>query len=889
MVARGRRVVNTRGSLRRRAMDALTAWIARRPGWIVAGTALLAVAAALWSARSLRLDADTNALVGDDQAYMRAYRDFLRDFGDLEHILVVVDPRGNEVEADRATRELVASLQEVPELRGVTGWVSAEEQFRLSTWSMDDAQLRGLHEARGALAAIAEAPGAGGLLRGASERLERLLADGAGMEPPRQRALAAEAFLLARCALGGLPGAPESLATPLPERWLPAGTGSLRLVLVMPRKDFGTLAVIEEPLRQIRARIDRVQRAHPSVEIGLTGKPVLQADEMRTTNDDMNAASMMALGLCAALFMIVFRGVKRPALAVLVFLAGAALTYGAATAMLGRLNLLSVVFMLVLVGVGLDYGVHMVARYLEGLRHLGPASSVRHTVRRAVPSVLAGALTSAGTFLIAVFAPMRGLRELGLVSGVGLLLCAATMAVALPALLLIADRRARREPLRRGLFMEPLDRQQDAFGGRAGPRHRALVTGFLALALAGGWFGWRHVRFESNLLRLQADGLDSVAWQRRLQEAGGNATWFGACVTDSMSRLPELTERARKEPLIGQARSVLDVVRADTEERAALRGAVGQAALGRAETARQIATPALADGAAQALDRLADGAGIAGAGDRDVAAIRELRDGVRALNRALREAPDETVRASEAAATRAATAAKALGEGARGSLREALPAAMRDTFTGAGGQYAVILNPVEDVWDPEAMRRFVEAMRRVDPDVTGVPITVLESLQLMRRSFVQQALLATLFVAIVLLVDFRSLALTLLSLVSLAAGIALTTGAMAALEVPFSLANFFAIPIMIGLGIDSCIHVTHRAIDGGLLSGFGSTRRAVVVTALTTTIGFGTLLWAEHRGLRSLGAVMTIASVACLASSVWLLPAMLRMAGFGVPRPRASP
>lgn len=120
--------MNTRGSLRRRAMDALTAWIARRPGWIVAGTALLAVAAALWSARSLRLDADTNALVGDDQAYMRAYRDFLRDFGDLEHILVVVDPRGNEVEADRATRELVASLREVPELRGVTGWVSAEEQ-----------------------------------------------------------------------------------------------------------------------------------------------------------------------------------------------------------------------------------------------------------------------------------------------------------------------------------------------------------------------------------------------------------------------------------------------------------------------------------------------------------------------------------------------------------------------------------------------------------------------------------------------------------------------------------------------------------------------------------------------------------------------------------------
>jgi predicted RND superfamily exporter protein len=144
-------------------------------------------------------------------------------------------------------------------------------------------------------------------------------------------------------------------------------------------------------------------------------------------------------------------------------------------------------------------------------------------------------------------------------------------------------------------------------------------------------------------------------------------------------------------------------------------------------------------------------------------------------------------------------------------------------------------------------------------------------------------------VGIVLVADFRSLRLAALSLASLAVGIGLTVGAMGALDVPLSLANFFAIPIMIGLGIDSCIHVTHRAIDGGLVSGFGSTRRAVIVTALTTTIGFGTLLWAQHRGLRSLGEVMTIASVACLASSVWLLPAMLRIAGLGVPVPRSVP
>ena len=862
-------------------MDRLVAWIARHPWTIVACTAALALASGLWAWRSLRLDADTNSLIGDEQPFMRDYRAFLSEFGDLEYLLVVVDPRGNAADAVEAVRDLVTGLRGVPGLPGVTGFVTAEEQFRVSTWSMEDGNLRDLHLARGALAPIAAAPGAGGLLRESAERVERLLKDGGGMEPALQRATAAEAFLLARCALGGMPDAPESLATRLEDRPLPSDGGHLLLVLVMPAKDYATLAVIEEPLARMREVIAGVQRAHPSVEIGLTGKPVLQADEMATTSRDMNIASVVALALCATLFMAVFRGVKRPLLAVAVFLAGSAMTTGAATLLVGRLNLLSMVFMLVLVGVALDYGIHMVARYLEGLRHLGSAASVRHMVRKAAPSMLAGAITCAGTFALALFAPMRGLRELGLISGVGLLICAACMAVALPALLLVFDRSARRQPLRRGFFEEPLDRHLDPHDGRAAPSHWMLIGLSLALAVAAAWIGFRGTRFENNLIALQADGLPSVAWQRRLQAEGGNATWFGACVVDSMEAIQPLLDRAAGEPLVAHARSVLDVVRPDTPERAALRRDIGASTVATPASTRQIATPDLADRASRAMGDLASGARLAGAPADDIGRIEALRSALDALNRALRENPDATVRSAEQAAARAAVAARATGVGARARLREALPDAVRGTFTSADGRFAVTLHPTEDIWDGDANERFVQAMRRVDPAVTGAPVTVIESMKLMTRSFLEQGALATVFVALLLLVDFRSWRLATLSLLSLGVGLAWTFGAMALLGVPFNLANFFAIPVMIGLAVDSCIHVTHRAIDGGLQSGFGSTRRAVIVTALTTTIDFGTLLLAQHRGMQSLGAVMAIASLACLVSAAWLLPAMLRAAGFG--------
>ena len=399
---------------RHHRMDRLTAWIDRHAWTVIAGTAAIALAAAAWSWRSLGLDADTDSLIGENQPFMRDYRAFKRDFGDLEFLLLVVDPKGRPDDADDAVRELVQGLRSAPGLPEVTGWVSPEEQFRMATWAAPDEQLAGLALAAGALPELAARPGAGGLLAAATERLDRLADRGGDMEDPVRRRLAAEAFLLARCALGGMADAPESPASPRGESWLLAEGGRLRLVLIRPEKDYGSLAVVERPLREIRRVIDQVRRRHPAIEIGLTGKPVLQADEMASTNDDMQWSSVAGLMLCALLFMAVFRGVKRPLLAVTVFAAGASLTSGAATLLVGRLNLLSVVFMLVLVGVGLDYGIHMVARYLEGLRHLGPEASVLKLLasqKVALDGDLVMALQGAGGMLSVDDAPFDGMWQ----------------------------------------------------------------------------------------------------------------------------------------------------------------------------------------------------------------------------------------------------------------------------------------------------------------------------------------------------------------------------------------------------------------------------------------------------------------------------------------------
>ncbi|MFM8783610.1 MAG: MMPL family transporter, partial [Phycisphaerales bacterium] len=192
--------------------------------------------------------------------------------------------------------------------------------------------------------------GAGTLVADARRRLERLGLGALFMPRAEAEREGAAAFLELEAIAAAAPGAPPFVGTPREEEFLASDSGRLLFVGVMPRKDFSRFEVIDQPLADMRAAIEEVRARVPGVEVGMTGKPVLQADEMATTNTDMNLSSAVGMALCVGLFMAVFRGVKLPMLAFAAFLVGCALTYASAALLFGRLNLLSVVFMLVLVG-----------------------------------------------------------------------------------------------------------------------------------------------------------------------------------------------------------------------------------------------------------------------------------------------------------------------------------------------------------------------------------------------------------------------------------------------------------------------------------------------------------------------------------------------------------
>ena len=882
-----------------RLAGSLAAGIVRHPRRPIVIALLLAITGAIFAARNLELDADTNHLIGDDRPFMIRFNAWLEEFGDLEYLYVVVDPGDDPDErdhprngapnpADQAVRSLVERLRDVPDLPAVHGWIDAREQWGLATRAMAIDELAGLVRAGDAVPILAGDATAAGVLRAGTDRLNRITGLEAFTHDEAERTtLAAGGVLLleaiAAAELDGIP--PPAGFEPLPlararsDEFLVNPGGRLRFVEILPRKDFGSLAAIEGPLRSIRAVMELVAAEHPGVEIGLTGKPVLQADELATSDADMTRSATVAFMVIAILFMVSFRNVRRPLFAAFAFLLAFAWTYGAATMLVGRLNLLSIVFMLVLVGVGFDYGIHVVARWTEARRRASPAAAIDETLRTAGVGNLFGAITSAGVFLLALATDFGGLRELGVVAGIGLLLCVVAMSVVLPAILLLAE----------GGREEPDDRPSPIAGSKARRIPTARNPAFtisigLLVSILSGVAVVAGLRFEDNLLALQADGLDSVEWERRVLEDSSSASWFAAVVVDSEAEIERAVDRAAAHPEIGLVRSVLDVVRPSTAERAGLRERFAAAfEADEPDTTADPEEPRLtADdlhSAAARLRGIADAARTldANASER-LGSIAIRLEGLAALlgPDAGEEARASTRIAIDLARSRTRDALQAMAAGDVLPLREALPAAIRARMMSPAGRFQIELVPAEDVWDADPMRRFVAAVRAVDPDATGVPITQYESLRDMRRSFLVMGVLALGLVTLVVFLDFRSVRDTALVMISLLTGLLWTIGIASLLGVSLNVANFFAIPILIGIGVDSAIHMLHRARecgDGPL--DFKSTRNAVILTACTTGVGFGSLLLARHRGLQSLGAIMAIGSLTCMMASVVLLPGML--------------
>jgi uncharacterized protein len=636
-----------------------------------------------------------------------------------------------------------------------------------------------------------------------------------------------------------------------------------------------------DPTDAIESDLKAVGAAFPGVMAGMTGGPALAHAEEKTTAHDIALASMIAIGSNVLLLVIPFTALIEPLFAVLALLAGVAWSFGFTTLAIGHLNLLSAVFTSVLAGIGINFPIHLMARYDEARRQgASSAQAVELAVVNTGTGVFASACIMALAFLTPVFTDFRGIAELGIVSAAGLFLCLVSALLIFPALVVLRDRyrptRARpqlalqaRASLLEGAFRRP------AF----------IVAG--ALALAVGLFQLTgRVHFDQNLLKLQAEQTEAVKFENLLLKDSGRSSWFAVSLAPSIEAGDARAAAFRKLPEVSDVETISTYIPDDQAAKlktlhalSAMLAPIKIAPLaGGGDSAR------LALELRQLAGRLAQIAPADTSGA--VASTASLAE--TALNR-LKSEP--TAFADYEASTNADLRAR-LAELKRDLTPTAvtaanLPKVVRDRFIGKSGRFLVQIYPRGDVWEDAALGRFISALQTVDRDVTGPPVQTYNIATVMRRGYEHAALLALLAVFVFVFADFRNLRDTALATVPLLFGGAWMLEAMGWMGWEFNLANLFAVPILIGTGIDNGVNMLYRwreERDKSALILSKAVGKSVTISSLTTIAGFAALIPAEHRGISSLGWVLSLGVTLILVATLVVLPAMFELAGRRIDR-----
>jgi hypothetical protein len=485
------------------------------------------------------------------------------------------------------------------------------------------------------------------------------------------------------------------------------------------------------------------------------------------------------------------------------------------------------------------------------------------------PGILTGAITTSVAFFAAALTSFVGVAELGMIAGGGILLCCAAELLVLPALLALVDR----GPLGHRLptpvpvheWLGPLGRH---------PRFVALAAMAATMAVASGI---HELDYDHNLLNMQAEGLESVAVEKKLLAECDQSVWYALSIADSREELLERKQRLTALATVERVDEIASLLPVDEE----LKRPIIERIRGRLARLPERPPEIPID----RLDALGETLGWAqGEAAKRPGGLRAAWHLERARETLRRMGPESCFRAVSAFQQQAAGdlltrlhALAAVSDPEPPALDD-LPPSLVDRFVGRNGRHLLKIYGRGDIWNFASLERFVHDVRGVDPRATGHPLQAYEASLEMKKSYEQAGLYSLVVILAVLWLDFRSIRLSLLAALPLALGMAQTLGLMGMVGIDLNPANLIGIPLILGIAVDYGVHIVHDSLERpGPYRISASTANSVLVDALTTILGFGALMVASHRGLESLGRVLTLGVTTCTVTSLVLLPAVLAL------------
>ena len=825
---------------------------------------VLAAAAAVYAAGHLAVDTDIERMLPSNVAWRQNERALDEAFPQNNNLLVaVIDARTPDL-AEQAAAELADKMRAEPQLfthvRQPDGgpFFDRNGLLYLSPEELDKVAQQ-LIAAQPLIGSLAHDPS----LRGLFDALATFVS-GAGTDTEKVAQLDPTLTMIGNVVQRIIDGKRASLSwTEMMTGRKPNARDLRRFVMTRPVLDFSGL----EPGATARTEIRRLASelgfsSESGVRLRLTGSVALDDEQFATLREGALRSTVLSVVMVCAILFIALRSVKLVGAIIVTLAAGFMLTAGFAALAIGSLNLISIAFGVLFIGLAVDFSIQFSVRYRDQRHRLGTfPAALRGTALTIGPSLVLAAGATAIGFLSFVPTRYTGIQALGWIAGGGMLIAIALNFLLLPALLAIV--RPRGEPEAIGFRLAaPLDRWLI--------ERRQWVIGGAALLAAVSIALLPQIAFDFDPLNLKNPNSESVSTARDLMKDPMTTPYTAEILAPSLDDAKALAERVGELPEVAQVVTAASFIPEEQDKKLPIIEDLALL-LGPSLNDPQPLPPPSDEAVLKAMRACGNamekigkpgspaarlGAALHGAATRGAPIVAPLRA---ALLAGLLRRLD---------GLREMTQAKAL-------TLESLPPELRNGWIAADGRARIEVFPKGDARDNRVLERFVAAVHSAAPDATGTPVTIQEAGRLISRAFVDAGLVGVAAITILLCAVLRRLREVMMVLGPLLLAALLTLAVTVVIGMPLNYANIIALPLLLGIGVAFDIYFVMNWRAGQIYHLQSSTARAVLFSALTTLSAFGSLGLSNDPGTAEMGILLTISLVCTLFCTFIVLPALL--------------
>ncbi len=671
------------------------------------------------------------------------------------------------------------------------------------------------------------------------------------------------------------------------------------LIIVQPSFTINDISILQSGVDTIEAGAKKVALSR-GIKAGLTGITTVGRDEMVTSGQGLAFSSILALILILGLLVLIFRMFSVPLISGIPLLTGILWTLGLSGLIIHRLNIMTAMYIVALLGLGIDYAIHLLSGYIQ--ERDGGAdfkTAVEQSLIKSGSGIITGALTTAAAFFTLTIAKTNLIKELGFVAGMGIISELFVMILMIPPLLAYREHRLIKKGKTDNRVFSRVKIKSDAAAGIGKLLVKAPLTIAIVMSILIISFSLKagDVSIQDNILEMEAKGLESVHLNDEMIKEFGMAPDGLLIISSDLKEVKDLTEKIDKLSSVKSVDSLADFYVSDKEyeERSSFLH-LFITELNTVEPASAINAESLLEELYRLEMNLIEMGDMAYMGNMDklVHTLGEItgidEDGIKIketnfdrLFTMLEDNPDEAT--SQAMEVLQSSVFDKMNQKIRTMAStdkislNMLPANIRDSLISRDGEsYLISISPTQNPWEGTYRDIFTDQMESVTDKGTGM-ILVGDQMNLMAQEDGRRAsIFALIAVFLILLADFKNIKLAVITMLHLLSSFLTLCGIMALTGINFDFITIIVVPLLIGIGIDNAVHINHRYLregKGRMDLVIAKTGTALLMTTLTTVFGFASFIPSIMRAMRSTGIVLSLAMAIAFLYSVLFHPALL--------------